>query len=121
MLNDILPCKGFLKPLMINPAGFRVCEACLRLHYVCKEKYVETTEVYARIVWSLRVIDAFTDAHRQDPAPVAVPNPADGGWSIFVHGKEFQGADADEVRLAAAKSIYPTLKPELRDKFQECP
>ncbi len=120
-MNNILPCKGFLKRFVINGAGFRKCMDCHRLHYVCRDEYIATTESYARIVWSLRVLDAFTDLDRQAHAPVAMPNPADGSWLIFVRGQEFTGDDADAVRLAAAKSIYPTLKPELRAKLEECP
>ncbi len=64
----------------------------------------------AKALADLHTLDDWTAANSTEPAPVAVPNPADGGWSVFIRGQEFQGDGADEARANAAAYARAHMK-----------
>lgn len=81
----------------------------------------EQAQADDRALWAVRVLDAWIKAHSTKTAPVAVPNPADGGWAVFVMGREFQGDDAYGARLAAADAVWPELPADVRARIGERP
>jgi hypothetical protein len=73
--------------------------------------------------WAVRVLDAWVAVSPiYAKPPCAIPNPADGGWSVFVHSySECQGDTPDAARLAAAEAVFPTLAADVRATLGERP